>query len=78
MVPASGKRRGLAALSQPLIKCKRAFKSLLRLSVEELCETADALIAPVRLGVARPTAPFALASSHLDVIQVSVCHQSVV
>lgn len=71
MVPMAGKRRGLATLSQPLIKCKRTFKALLRLSVEELCETADALIAPVRLGVARPTAPFALASSHLDVIQVS-------
>ena len=31
--------------------------------MEELCETANALLAPVRLGVARPTAPFALSSS---------------
>lgn len=44
---------------------------MIRLAVEELCETADSLIAPVRLGVARPTAPFTLASSANDIINVS-------
>lgn len=44
---------------------------MIRLAVEELCETADSLIAPVRLGVARPTAPFTLASSVNDIINVS-------
>lgn len=39
--------------------------------MEELCETADSLIAPVRLGVARPTAPFTLMSSTIDVINGS-------
>lgn len=58
-------------MSQPLVKCKRVFQALIKLAVEELCETADSLIAPVRLGVARPTAPFTLASSTIDVINVS-------
>ncbi|XP_065335384.1 E3 ubiquitin-protein ligase UBR5 isoform X2 [Cloeon dipterum] len=69
MVPTGGKKRLNTTMSQPLSKCKRVFKSLLRVSIEELCETADALIAPVRLGVAKPTAPFHLASNHNDVIQ---------
>jgi E3 ubiquitin-protein ligase EDD1 len=58
-------------MSQPLVKCKRVFQALIKLAVEELCETADSLIAPVRLGVARPTAPFTLASTTIDVINVS-------
>jgi len=32
------------------------------IAIEELCETANALIAPVRFGVARPSAPFTLGS----------------
>lgn len=58
--------------NQPLSKCRRVFRSMIRLAVEELCETADSLIAPVRLGVARPTAPFTLASSANDIINVSI------
>lgn len=60
-----------AGLSAPLVKCKRVFQALVKLSVEELCETGDSLIAPVRLGVARPTAPFTLSSSTIEVINVS-------
>nr|CAD7394223.1 unnamed protein product [Timema cristinae] len=71
MAPNTIKRRSLTSLSQPLVKCKRVFQALIRLAVEELCETADSLIAPVRLGVARPTAPFTLASSTIDVINGS-------
>jgi E3 ubiquitin-protein ligase EDD1 len=52
------------------MKCKRVFQALINIAIEELCETADALIAPVRLGVARPTAPFSLVSSNIDAIQV--------
>lgn len=59
-------------MTQPLIKCKRVFQALITLAVEELCEIADALIAPVRLGVARPTAPFSLVSSSNDAVHVSV------
>ena len=55
---------------QPLMKCKRVFQSLINIAIEELCEIADALISPVRLGVTRPTAPFSLVSTNLDAIQV--------
>lgn len=53
------------------MKCRKVFQALIKLAVEELCETADSLIAPVRLGVARPTAPFTLTSSHIEVINGS-------
>lgn len=43
--------------------CRRVFQNLIKISIEELIETADALIAPVRMGVVRPTAPFPMASS---------------
>lgn len=40
----------------------------MKISIEELIETADSLIAPVRMGVVRPTAPFALpTNSNIDV-----------
>ncbi|XP_046991563.1 E3 ubiquitin-protein ligase UBR5 [Schistocerca americana] len=68
MAPNTAKRRSLNSMSQPLMKCKRVFQALIKLSVEELCETADSLIAPVRHGVARPTAPFSLLSSTVEVI----------
>ncbi|RWS09512.1 E3 ubiquitin-protein ligase UBR5-like isoform X2 [Dinothrombium tinctorium] len=57
--------------SSQLQKCKRVFQALLPYAIEELCEIADSLIAPVRLGVARPTAPFPLLSSILDAIHGS-------
>lgn len=47
--------------------CRRVFQTLMKISIEELIETADALIAPVRMGVVRPTAPFAMTSSSGDV-----------
>lgn len=53
------------------MKCRRIFQALIKLAIEELCETADSLIAPVRLGVARPTAPFTLTSSAIEVINGS-------
>ncbi len=58
-------------VSQPLIKCRRVFQALINIAVEELCEIGDSLIAPVRMGVARPTAPFSLVSSHMDAVQGS-------
>ncbi|XP_043283698.1 E3 ubiquitin-protein ligase UBR5 isoform X2 [Venturia canescens] len=71
MAPNTAKRRSTSQASQPLIKCRRVFQALIKLAVEELCETADSLIAPVRLGVARPTAPFTLTSSAMEVINGS-------
>lgn len=55
----------------PLSKCRRVFQALSKISIEELCETADSLIAPVRLGVAKPTAPFSFATSPTDILNVS-------
>lgn len=72
MAPQKSKKRVVA--NEPLLKCKRVFQALIRLAVEELCETADSLIAPVRLGVVRPTAPFQLSGSFMDVIAVSIQH----
>lgn len=72
MAPNSTKRRGLSSQNQPLSKCRRIFQALSKLSVEELCESADAIMAPVRLGVARPTAPFSLATSANDILTVSL------
>lgn len=62
----------LTAVSTPLVRSKRVFQALIKLAIEELCETADSLIAPVRLGVARPTAPFTLSSSAMEVINVCI------
>ncbi|KAG4078397.1 hypothetical protein HA402_013107 [Bradysia odoriphaga] len=43
--------------------CRRVFQTLMKISIEELIEIADALIAPVRMGVVRPTAPFSMSTS---------------
>ncbi|KAK6168099.1 hypothetical protein SNE40_021993 [Patella caerulea] len=56
---------------QPITKCKRVFQALIHLSIEELSEIANSLILPVRMGVARPTAPFSLVSASLDAFQGS-------
>merc|ERR1719341_2128574 len=58
--PGQNKKKSPASAIQPLARCKRVFQALINLSIEELCETGNALLAPVRLGVARPTAPFSL------------------
>ncbi|XP_071872949.1 E3 ubiquitin-protein ligase hyd isoform X2 [Bombus fervidus] len=71
MAPNTTKRRNTSQALQPLMKCRKVFQALIKLAVEELCETADSLIAPVRLGVARPTAPFTLTSSAMEVINGS-------
>jgi hypothetical protein len=46
--------------------CHRIFQSLLTYSIEELCEMANSQIAPVQLGVARPTASFPLVPATAD------------
>lgn len=46
--------------------CVKVFQTLHKLAIQELCEVSEALIAPVRLGVVRPTAPF-ISSSNMDV-----------
>ncbi|XP_062606641.1 E3 ubiquitin-protein ligase UBR5-like isoform X3 [Saccostrea cucullata] len=72
MTPATNKKKSSSITAcQPLVRCKRAFNALITLAIEELCEMADSLIAPVRMGVLRPTAPFTLATANIDAIQGS-------
>lgn len=61
------------SIAQPHLKCRRVFQALINIAVEELCETANSLIAPVRMGVMRPTAPFAQVKSYIEAVQVGVC-----
>lgn len=48
------------------MKCQRVFLSLNVIAVKELACIADALFAPVRLGVVYPSAPFTLSSLASD------------
>ena len=63
MAPGQTKKKSVQSAAQPLQRCKRVFQALISIAVEELCETANALLAPVRFGLARPTAPFNLTSN---------------
>lgn len=38
-------------IPQPIGKCKRVFQALLPYAVEELCNVAESLIVPVRMGI---------------------------
>lgn len=58
-------------IPQPIGKCRRVFQALHPYAVEELCNVAESLIVPVRMGIARPTAPFTLASTSIDAVQGS-------
>ncbi|XP_057195669.1 E3 ubiquitin-protein ligase UBR5 [Triplophysa rosa] len=58
-------------IPQPIGKCRRVFQALLPYAVEELCNVAESLIVPVRMGITRPTAPFTLASTSIDAVQGS-------
>ncbi|XP_055998190.1 E3 ubiquitin-protein ligase UBR5-like isoform X2 [Ostrea edulis] len=72
MTPATNKKKSSSITAcQPLVRCKRAFNALITIAIEELCEIADSLITPVRMGVLRPTAPFTLATANIDAIQGS-------
>ncbi|KAL7038434.1 hypothetical protein ACKWTF_009577 [Chironomus riparius] len=57
------KQRNSTMQARLMLAYRRVFTSLLKFAIEELAEIADALIAPVRLGVVRPTAPFQLLTS---------------
>ncbi|KAL3179297.1 hypothetical protein MRX96_038194 [Rhipicephalus microplus] len=59
MAPNTSRKKSMSGATQPLMKCRRVFQSLVTLSVEELCEAADALIAPgsEELFVVEPIVP---------------------
>lgn len=69
MAPANGKRK--VGVAQPLIKCQRIFQCLSTIAIPELVQVADAILAPVRLGICRPAQPFSLLSSTLEATQAS-------
>ncbi|KAG1657525.1 E3 ubiquitin-protein ligase UBR5 [Nymphon striatum] len=71
MTPNCSRKKSVNNASQPIVKCKKVFQSLIHVAIEELCEIADSLIAPVRLGVARPTAPWALVNNTVDAVHGS-------
>uniref|UniRef100_A0A8R1XPM3 UBR-type domain-containing protein n=1 Tax=Onchocerca volvulus TaxID=6282 RepID=A0A8R1XPM3_ONCVO len=54
-----------------VLKCRRIFQTLLNYSINELCNMADSLIAPVRLGIIKPTSVIAqnITGDPLDVIE---------
>ena len=53
------------------MKCRRIFQSLATFAIPELVQVADALLAPVRLGICLPAQPFSLLSSTLEATQAS-------
>ncbi|EDV98558.1 E3 ubiquitin-protein ligase hyd [Drosophila grimshawi] len=64
--PNPDKRKSHTSCNKYVQSCVKVFQTLHKISIEELCEVSEALIAPVRLGVVRPTAPFTMSSSNLD------------
>jgi hypothetical protein len=69
MSPGQSKKKSLQAANQPVQRCKRVFQALLAIALEELCETANALLAPVRFGISKPTAPFNLTSGDMIAVE---------
>ena len=61
-----------ASLNGPQIilhQCKRIFQVLTMISIDALAQMADLLLAPVRHGIAKPSAMFNLLSNHTDILQ---------
>ncbi|KAM7362066.1 E3 ubiquitin-protein ligase hyd isoform 4-T4 [Cochliomyia hominivorax] len=63
--PNPERRKSLSIPHKHIQSCVKVFQTLHKLAIQELCEVSEALIAPVRLGVVRPTAPF-ISSSNID------------
>jgi hypothetical protein len=56
-----------------LLKCRRVMQALITYALDELAHAADAAIAPVRMGLLKPTCTsFITVSSNVDAIDV--CH----
>lgn len=72
MSPDANKKKSSTSKScEALVRCKKAFQSLINIAIEELCEMGNSLIAPVRMGVTRPTAAFSLVSGNIEAVQGS-------
>lgn len=68
----SDRQRTTSAQTRHIQAYRKVFSSLHKYAVEELVEIADALIAPVRMGVVRPTMPFSLSSNNMDPLSVRI------
>uniref|UniRef100_A0A915CIQ6 E3 ubiquitin-protein ligase UBR5 n=3 Tax=Parascaris univalens TaxID=6257 RepID=A0A915CIQ6_PARUN len=53
-----------------VLKCRRVFQTLISYSINELCNIADALIAPVRRGILKPTALIQQTNSGADCLEM--------
>ncbi|XP_065062827.1 E3 ubiquitin-protein ligase UBR5-like isoform X1 [Rhopilema esculentum] len=58
--PVTTKKKTTPGMLLPLLKCRRIFAALNVVAAKELACIADAIFAPVRLGVVYPSAPFTL------------------
>lgn len=67
----SDKQRNSTTQNRHIQAYRRVFNSLQKYAIEELVEIADALIAPVRMGVVRPTMPFSITQSSIDSISTA-------
>ncbi|XP_011188197.2 E3 ubiquitin-protein ligase hyd isoform X1 [Zeugodacus cucurbitae] len=65
-MPNPERRKSNLASNKHIQNCVKVFQSLYKISIEELCEVSESLIAPVRLGIVRPTAPFTMSSTSID------------
>lgn len=63
--PNPERRKFYSVPHKHLQSCCKVFQILHKYAIVELCETAEAIISPVRLGIVRPTAPF-LSSSNFE------------
>lgn len=54
--------------SEAITRCQKVFQALIHHSLIALSEVAESLIAPVRMGVVRPTSPFPLFSNQSDAV----------
>lgn len=66
-LPNPEKRKTNMTPNKHILSCIKVFQTLHKIAIQELCEIGESLIAPVRLGVVRPTAAFAMSSSNIDV-----------
>ncbi|XP_071854621.1 E3 ubiquitin-protein ligase UBR5-like isoform X3 [Apostichopus japonicus] len=57
--------------SEAITRCQKVFQALIHHSIIALSEIAESLIAPVRMGVVRPTSPFPLFSNQSDAVMGS-------
>ncbi|XP_037950085.1 E3 ubiquitin-protein ligase hyd isoform X2 [Teleopsis dalmanni] len=64
--PSPERRKSYINSIKHIQSCIKVFQTLHKISIQELCEVSEALIAPVRLGVVRPTGNFHTSQTSID------------